>query len=110
MTPMKLVVVGAGGRMGGALICAIAERGDVVLHAAVERRGADGIGRDCGERAGTGANGIEDVLTQASTIDRLIAFQRDVGWRSQASSGSLRSHFTQGRLRLFIAEASPTIR
>ena len=35
--PMRLVVVGAGGRMGKSLIKAIHDTSGVVLHAAIER-------------------------------------------------------------------------
>ena len=37
MKDMKLVVAGAGGRMGQALIRAVAETRGAVLHAAIER-------------------------------------------------------------------------
>ncbi len=95
MTPMKLVVVGAGGRMGGALIRAIAERGDVVLHAAVERAGADVIGRDCGELAGTGANGVavtadlEAALAGAEGLLDFTAPTATVGFAEAAASAGI---------------------
>ncbi|WP_176086188.1 4-hydroxy-tetrahydrodipicolinate reductase [Martelella sp. HB161492] len=55
---MKLVVVGASGRMGKALIRIIAETEGAVLHAAVEREGSPMIGRDAGEMAGIEALGV----------------------------------------------------
>ncbi|MFB2552588.1 4-hydroxy-tetrahydrodipicolinate reductase [Ensifer soli] len=55
---MKLVVVGAAGRMGQTLVRTIAATEGVVLHAAVEREGSPFLGRDAGALAGLGANGV----------------------------------------------------
>lgn len=55
---MKLVVTGAAGRMGQTLIRMIHTMPGVVLHAAVERKGSPFIGKDAGELAGLGANGV----------------------------------------------------
>ncbi len=65
---MKLVVVGAAGRMGQTLIRIIQETAGVTLHAAVEREGSSFIGTDAGELAGLGPLGI------AVTADPLQAF------------------------------------
>lgn len=66
--PMKLVVVGAGGRMGQTLIRVISETAGVVLHAAVEREGSPFIGKDAGELSGAGMIGVP------VTADPLKAF------------------------------------
>src|ERR1700694_3875591 len=58
MNAMGLVVVGAAGRMGRTLIRVIAETPGVALAAAVERPGVAEIGRDAGELAGIGPNGV----------------------------------------------------
>jgi 4-hydroxy-tetrahydrodipicolinate reductase len=58
MLDMRLVVAGAGGRMGRAVIRAIAETDGVVLAGAVEAPGAAVIGQDAGELAGLGRAGI----------------------------------------------------
>jgi 4-hydroxy-tetrahydrodipicolinate reductase len=58
MSDMRLIVAGAGGRMGRTLIKAIAEAKGAVLAGALEAPGAAVIGRDAGELAGLGANGI----------------------------------------------------
>ena len=58
MSDMGLIVVGAAGRMGRTLIRVIAETPGVTLAGAVERAGAPEIGKDSGELAGLGANGI----------------------------------------------------
>ncbi len=55
---MKLVVTGAAGRMGQTLIRIIHAMPGAVLHAAVERPGSPFIGKDAGEIAGLGANGV----------------------------------------------------
>jgi 4-hydroxy-tetrahydrodipicolinate reductase len=52
--PMKLVVVGAGGRMGQSLIRAIHETKGAVLHAATGREGSPFIGKNADELAGVG--------------------------------------------------------
>jgi 4-hydroxy-tetrahydrodipicolinate reductase len=74
---MKLVVVGAAGRMGQTLIRLIHETPGVTLHAAVEREGSPFIGKDAGEVAGTGTNGIEitsDALTAFLNAEGVIDF------------------------------------
>lgn len=65
---MKLVVVGAAGRMGQTLIRLIHETPGVELHAAVGRDRSPFIGRDAGEVSGLGPIGV------AVTSDALAAF------------------------------------
>ncbi|TBZ34194.1 4-hydroxy-tetrahydrodipicolinate reductase [Rhizobium leguminosarum] len=55
---MKLVVVGAAGRMGQTLIRLIHSIEGVTLHAAVERAGSPFVGKDAGEIAGLGPRGV----------------------------------------------------
>ena len=74
---MKLVVVGAGGRMGRMLIKTIAETPDVGLHAAVESAASPHLGQDSGALAGLPANGIavtEDALAAFLDADAVIDF------------------------------------
>src|SRR5712691_590819 len=77
MSDMRLIVAGAGGRMGRTLIKAIADTDGVVLAGAVDAAGSAVIGRDAGELAGLGPNGItvatdpEPLLAKA---DGLIDF------------------------------------
>jgi 4-hydroxy-tetrahydrodipicolinate reductase len=77
MSELRLIVAGAGGRMGRTLIRAIAETGGVTLAGAIEGPGSAVIGRDAGELAGLGAMGIavttdpDPLLDQA---DGLIDF------------------------------------
>lgn len=77
--PMKLVVVGASGRMGQALIRIIAETDGAVLHAAVERAGSPALGKDAGELAGLGTLGVpvtDDALAAFVHADGVIDFTR----------------------------------
>lgn len=55
---MKLVVVGAAGRMGQTLVRLIHSIDGVTLHAAVERAGSPFVGKDAGEIAGLGPTGV----------------------------------------------------
>lgn len=72
-----VVVAGASGRMGQAIIRMINEIPGAKLVGALEREGADTIGRDAGEIAGLGANGViisdqpDNILANA---DALIDF------------------------------------
>ena len=61
MSDMRLIVAGAGGRMGRTLIQAIAASPGVALAGAVEVAGAAVIGRDSGELSGLGKNGVAVV-------------------------------------------------
>ncbi|MEP0942210.1 MAG: 4-hydroxy-tetrahydrodipicolinate reductase [Rhizobiaceae bacterium] len=74
---MKLVVVGAGGRMGQTLIRAIDATEGVELSAAIEVAGSPHVGRDAGEMAGVGANGVaitDDALTAFAAADGVVDF------------------------------------
>ena len=74
---MRLVIAGAGGRMGRALIHAIAATKGVTLAGAVESPGSAVIGRDAGELAGLGPNGVKvtsDVAPLLNAADGLIEF------------------------------------
>ncbi len=74
---MKLVVVGAGGRMGKTLIKSITEAKGVTVSAAVEREGSSLIGVDAGELAGVGELGVkitDDALKAFAEADGVIDF------------------------------------
>jgi 4-hydroxy-tetrahydrodipicolinate reductase len=58
MSDMGLIVTGAAGRMGRTLIRVIAETPGLTLAGAIERPGVAELGRDAGELAGLGANGV----------------------------------------------------
>jgi 4-hydroxy-tetrahydrodipicolinate reductase len=74
---MRVVIAGAGGRMGRTLVHAIAATSGVVLAGAVEASDSAVIGRDTGELVGLGANGVKVVSDAAPLLaaaDALIEF------------------------------------
>lgn len=82
MSEMRLIVAGAAGRMGCALIDLIARAPGVVLAAALERAGSAAVGQDAGIFAGCGSLGIEissDPLTAALEADGIIDFSSPSG-------------------------------
>jgi 4-hydroxy-tetrahydrodipicolinate reductase len=84
MSEMRLVVMGAAGRMGRMLVRTVTETEGVRVHAAIERAGSPAIGADAGSIAGLGdlgvaitsdplaaivdADGILDFTTPATTV------------------------------------------
>lgn len=74
MAPLKIAVAGASGRMGRAVIRAIDADAGATLAGALEREGADAIGRDAGQLAGVEATGVpitdsaEEALGEAEAI------------------------------------------
>ena len=77
MSDMRLIVAGAGGRMGRMLVKAITEADGVTVAGAVESAGSAVIGRDCGELAGLGTNGIKveaDLEPLLENADGLVDF------------------------------------
>jgi 4-hydroxy-tetrahydrodipicolinate reductase len=77
MADMRLIVAGAGGRMGRTLIKAIAETRGVALAGAIEAPGAEVIGRDAGELAGLPHSGVAvspDAAALMKEADGLIDF------------------------------------
>src|SRR5215212_11996690 len=74
MTDMRLVVAGAGGRMGRTLVKAIAETPGLALVGATEGAGSPLLGQDCGVLAGLGPNRVpvvgeaRDLLMGADAI------------------------------------------
>ncbi len=77
MTDMRLVVTGAAGRMGQALVRAILRGSGVTLAAALEREGSPALGRDAGEVAGAGPAGVKitsDAAAALAAADGVIDF------------------------------------
>jgi 4-hydroxy-tetrahydrodipicolinate reductase len=78
MDEMRLVVMGASGRMGRALIAAIDETPGLALHGAVERSGSPAVGTPVGasgivvtdalEPALAGADGVVDFTAPATSV------------------------------------------
>ena len=77
MADMRLIVVGAGGRMGRTLVKAIAETNGAVLAGAIEPAGAPLMGQDSGQLAGLAPNSIKlssDIAAIAANADGIIDF------------------------------------
>jgi len=64
---MRVVIVGASGRMGLAITRAALEVGDVMFVGAIDREGAPAVGRDLGELAGLPAIGTR-ITTDLSAV------------------------------------------
>jgi 4-hydroxy-tetrahydrodipicolinate reductase len=77
MADMRLIVVGAGGRMGRTLVKAIAERQGLSLAAAIEAKGSQVLGQDAGVLAGLAPLGIklsDDIQSSLANADGIIDF------------------------------------
>jgi 4-hydroxy-tetrahydrodipicolinate reductase len=77
MSDMRLIVAGAGGRMGRTLMRAIAETPGLTLAGAVEPEGSTLLGQDAGVLAGLPANGIalsNDVAPLLRNADDIVDF------------------------------------
>lgn len=77
MADMRLVVVGAAGRMGRAIVRLVAETEGVSLGGALERPGSPALGQDAGILAGLAASGLavtDDALSLVVDADGIIDF------------------------------------
>lgn len=81
MTPVRVTIAGASGRMGRMLIEAALKDEGIVLAAAFDRPGSAFIGRDAGEMAGvaSGVSIVDDAATALAAADCLIDFTRPEG-------------------------------
>src|SRR6185295_4070657 len=76
MSTTRIAVIGAGGRMGRAIVRAIAEGSGAKLTAAVDRAGSADLGSDAGTLAGVAAQDVAVAaqLPAAGTADVWIDF------------------------------------
>ena len=77
MDAMRLVVVGAAGRMGRTLVQMIDAMPGAVLQAAIEREGSPALGQDAGQLAGLAPSGIvitSDTAAALAGADGIIDF------------------------------------
>ncbi len=77
MSDMRLVVTGAGGRMGRMLVAAVQATPGVVLSAALARPGSAALGQDAGTLAGLGPIGVpvtEDALAAVVDAEGVLDF------------------------------------
>jgi 4-hydroxy-tetrahydrodipicolinate reductase len=75
----RIVITGASGRMGGNLLRAVSEAEGAELAGTVDRPGAETVGRDAGELAGTGPLGVtvsDDLADVIAGADAVIDFTR----------------------------------
>ena len=77
MSDMRLIVAGAGGRMGRALTRVISETSGAVLSGALEAPGSELLGKDAGVLAGLPENGVKlsaDLWTLSANADGILDF------------------------------------
>ena len=77
MSEMRLIVAGAGGRMGRALTRVISETPGAVLVGALEAPGSEMLGKDSGMLAGLGTNGVllsADLWSMSAAADGILDF------------------------------------
>jgi 4-hydroxy-tetrahydrodipicolinate reductase len=77
MADMRLIVAGAGGRMGRALTRVISETPGAVVTGALEAPGSELLGKDAGVLAGLPANGVElsaDLWKLSANADGILDF------------------------------------
>lgn len=95
MGEMRLVVAGAAGRMGRALVRIIHDTQGAVLAGAIERPGSDAIGLDAGLLAGCGENG---VTIADSALDALAVADGVLDFTTPESSMALATIAAQARI------------
>jgi 4-hydroxy-tetrahydrodipicolinate reductase len=77
MSEMRLIVAGAGGRMGRALVRVISETQGAVLAGALEAPGSELLDKDSGVLAGLPANGVPlsaDLWSMSANADGILDF------------------------------------
>jgi 4-hydroxy-tetrahydrodipicolinate reductase len=77
MADMRLIVAGAGGRMGRALVRVISETPGAVLTGALEAPGSELLGKDAGVLAGLPANDVilsADLWSLSANADGILDF------------------------------------
>src|SRR5437868_3981054 len=77
MSEMRLIVAGAGGRMGRALTRVICDTEGAVLTGALEAPGSQLLGKDAGMLAGIAANGVKlsaDLWSLSANADGILDF------------------------------------
>ena len=94
-TDMKLVVVGAAGRMGQTLIRTISAMPGATVFAAVERPGSAFIGRDAGEIAGLGPTGV--IITDRP-LEAFVEAEGVLDFTAPASSVDFAGLAAQARI------------
>jgi 4-hydroxy-tetrahydrodipicolinate reductase len=92
---MRLVVVGAAGRMGRALVRLIAETPGAILCGALERAGSPALGADAGLLAGCGS---ADVAISDDALPLIVEADGILDFSSPATSVALAGLAAQARI------------
>ncbi len=93
MADMRIIVAGAGGRMGRTLVKAIADMGGMVVAGATEAAGSPLLGQDSGALAGLPANGVAltadpaPLMSKADAIIDFTAPQATLAFAALAAQG-----------------------
>lgn len=95
MAELRLVIAGAGGRMGRALLRAVQETSEFVLAGAIEREGAAEVGADTGLLAGLPASG---KTVTADALPLVVQADAIVDFTSPASTLGLAALAAQARI------------
>jgi 4-hydroxy-tetrahydrodipicolinate reductase len=88
---LDIIVCGAGGRMGGAVIRAVQQSPAVTLVAAIDRAGSQRTGKDAGEISGFGkigipvSNRIDPALKRNSVIIDFTSPEASIGYLKEAA-------------------------
>ncbi len=94
MADLNIVITGAAGRMGAAIVRAVVETEGLEVHAALERAGSDALGKDAGVLAGLPPLGIkvsQDVDQALSGADAIIDFTAPAASLELAQEAAKRS-------------------
>ena len=94
-TDMKLVVVGAAGRMGRMLVRTIAETPGLTLHAALEHAGSSALGKDSGMLAGLGDNGVP---VTSDPLEAVVHAQGVIDFSTPATTVAMAALAAQARI------------
>jgi 4-hydroxy-tetrahydrodipicolinate reductase len=95
MSDMRLVIAGAGGRMGRTLVKAVAEMGGLTVSGALEQADSPLLGQDAGALAGLPPNGVKvtaDPAPLLASADGIIDFTRPaatIGFAERAAERGL---------------------
>jgi 4-hydroxy-tetrahydrodipicolinate reductase len=93
---LGLIVCGVGGRMGGAVVRAVAQTAGVQLAAAIDKPGSARVGKDAGEVAGAGQLGvrvgdkIEAYLKRSAVIIDFTNPEASLGYLRAAAKNTTR--------------------
>src|SRR5258708_30897447 len=105
MSDMRLIVAGAGGRMGRTLTRVISETPGAVLAGALEAPGSELLGEDAGMLAGLPPNGVQlsaDLQSLSADADGILDFTVPAPTIANAA------HAAQPRLAPLIGTPAPS--